>query len=53
LRLGIVGGQVHEHADAPHPLRLLCLRRQRPRRRTAEQRDEIAPSDLDCHVTLP
>ncbi len=35
--------QVHEHADAPHPLALLRPRRERPRRRAAEQRDELAP----------
>src|SRR5262249_32782240 len=33
-----------EHADAPHPLALLGLRRERPsRRRAAEKRDELAP----------
>ena len=41
--LRIVRGRVHEHADAPHPLALLRARRQRPRRRAAEQRDELAP----------
>src|SRR5262245_3343927 len=40
----IVRAQVHEHADAPHPLALLRPRRQRPPRRAAEQRDEFAPS---------
>jgi hypothetical protein len=34
---------MHKHADPPHPLALLCARRERPRRRTAEQRDELAP----------
>jgi hypothetical protein len=35
--------QRHEHADAPHALRLLRARRERPRRcRAAEQRDELA-----------
>ena len=34
------GGQ--KHADTPHPLGLLSPRRQRPRRRAAEQRDELA-----------
>src|SRR5215467_6873053 len=34
--------------------RLLRPRRQRPRhRRPAEKRDEVAPTDVDCHVTLP
>ena len=43
LRFGIVRGQVREHADAPHSLGLLRPRRERPRRRrTAEQRDELA-----------
>src|SRR5262249_52880606 len=31
-----------QHADAPRPLRLLRPRRERPRRRAAEQRDELA-----------
>ena len=44
LSLRIVRGLAHEHADAPHPLALLRTRRERPRgRRTAEQRDELAP----------
>jgi hypothetical protein len=45
LALRIIRGQVHEHADAPHPPRLLLrARRQRPRdRRAAEKRDEVAP----------
>src|SRR5262249_32048117 len=39
----IVPCEGHEHADAAHPLGLLCARRQRPRRRsTAKQRDELA-----------
>jgi hypothetical protein len=43
LCFGVVRGEVHEHADAPHALTLLCARRQRPsRRRAAEQRDELA-----------
>src|SRR5262249_29489032 len=32
-----------EHADAPHSLGLLRPRRERPRSRTAEQHDELAP----------
>jgi hypothetical protein len=32
----------HEHADAPHAVALLCACRQRPRRRAAEERDELA-----------
>jgi hypothetical protein len=36
-----------EHADAPHPLALLRLRRERPRRRcAAEQSDELAAFQL-------
>src|SRR5262249_37370269 len=43
LRLPIVRGNRHEHADAPHTLRLLCPRRERPQdRRAAKQRDEFA-----------
>src|SRR5262245_20974853 len=33
----------HQHADLPHPLGLLRARRERPRSRAAEQRDELAP----------
>src|SRR6516164_5806908 len=40
---GIVRGQVHEHSDPPHPLALVRARRERPRGRAAEQRDELAP----------
>src|SRR5262249_51823222 len=44
-RLGfrIVGSHIHEHADTPHPLGLLGAGREWPRRRAAEQRDELAP----------
>jgi hypothetical protein len=41
-----------EEPDHRHR-RLLRTRRERPRRCAAEQRDELASSDLDCHVTLP
>jgi hypothetical protein len=41
-----VGGNGHEDADASHPLALLRLRCERPRRRAAEQRDELAAFDL-------
>src|SRR5215831_11949625 len=34
----------NQHADAVHLLALLGARRQRPRRRAAEERDELAPS---------
>src|SRR5262245_64649830 len=41
---GRTSGHAHEHTDAPHPLRLLRARRERPRGcRAAEQRDELAP----------
>src|SRR5262249_5345754 len=39
-----VGGNGHEHTDAPHSLALLRAQRERPRRRTTEQRDELAAS---------
>ena len=53
LSFRIVRGQVHEHADAPHPLALLRARRERPRsRRAAEQRDELAPLHVD-HPASP
>src|SRR5262249_29385172 len=38
----IVSSQIDEHTDAPHPLGLLRARRERPRRRAAQQRDELA-----------
>src|SRR5262249_8577366 len=45
LTFRIILGVEHQHADASHALALLGARRQRPRRRrTAEQRDERAPS---------
>src|SRR6266849_6642566 len=43
LPFRIVGGQVHEHADAPHPRCLLSARRKWPRHRAADDRDEFAP----------
>ena len=39
----IVRGCRQQHADAPHALALLRPRRERQRRRAAEQRDELAP----------
>src|SRR6516165_7053081 len=33
----------HEHTDAPHAVALLRARHERPRRRAAEERDELAP----------
>src|SRR5262249_15408825 len=38
----IVRGCGEEHADAPHGLALLRSRRERPHRRAAEKRDELA-----------
>ena len=38
----VVFGVNHQHADAPHPVALLLARRERPRRRRADQRDELA-----------
>jgi hypothetical protein len=46
LRLGIILGCRHEHANAPHPLELLRPRRERPCRRAAEKRDDLAPSRM-------
>jgi hypothetical protein len=43
LSFRIVRYQIHEHADSPLTLaRLLRSRRERPRRRAAKQRDELA-----------
>src|SRR5262249_2339463 len=47
-----LGEWMHKH-DAPHSLRLLRARRQRPRcRRAAERCQEFSSSDVACHVTL-
>jgi len=43
LSFGVVGASVHEHADTPQTFSLLGARRNRPCRRAAEQRDELAP----------
>jgi hypothetical protein len=43
----------HEHTDPPYPLRLLRARRQRPRHRTAEQRDErAAPHSITSSAVI-
>jgi hypothetical protein len=47
LPLRIALGKWHQHADPPHTLRLLRVRRDRPcGRRAAEQGDEAAPFQL-------
>src|SRR5262249_6161337 len=46
LSFGIVIGLRHQHANPPHPARLLRERRERPRRRAAEQSDKVAPLQL-------
>src|SRR5262249_42437464 len=43
----IVRIRVHEHADAPHALALLRPRHSRPRRRAAEQHDDLASPHVD------
>ena len=45
LLLGIVSVARHEDADAPYAVALLRARRERPRSRAAEERDEIAPPE--------
>src|SRR5262249_40825534 len=42
LHLRIARAVGHQHADAPHSLWLLRARRERPRGRAAEKRDELA-----------
>src|SRR5262249_21380474 len=49
LLFGIVFVVRHEHADAPHPLALLRLRRERPSCRAAEERDRLATIDARDH----
>src|SRR5262249_21767714 len=51
LPLGIVRGDIREHADAPRAFDLLRARRQRPggRRAAAEERDELATPHLRGH----
>jgi hypothetical protein len=50
-RFRIVRSNIHERADAPHALALLCARRKRPRRRAAEKGDELAAFQ-DCLPSL-
>jgi hypothetical protein len=50
LRIGFIVR--HERADAAYPLWLLRARRERPRRRAAEQCDELAPSKANPHLPL-
>jgi len=54
LPFRIVRGSTHEHADAPHPLKLLRTRRQRPRNRSAaDERDERPTFQLTALHRLP
>jgi hypothetical protein len=51
LRFRIVLGDAHEHADTPHPVRLLRPRRERPSRCcTADERDELPPILTELHA---
>src|SRR6516165_4597029 len=43
LSYRIVSGPAHDHANPPHPLRLLRACRERPRDCTTEKRDELTP----------
>src|SRR5262249_40827907 len=49
LKHRIVRGAGQEDADPPHALALLRPRRERPRRRAAEQRNELAAFHLRGH----
>jgi hypothetical protein len=49
LCLRIVFIKRHQHTDAPHALGLLRTRRERPCRRAAEQRDELAAVQRRYH----
>src|SRR5262249_29610875 len=44
FRVRMVLGGSHQHADPPYSIGLLRACRQRPSRRAAEERDELAPS---------
>jgi hypothetical protein len=52
LHLGIMLGKCVQKHDPPHSLRLLRVRRERPRGRAADQRDEIAPSHAPLRSSL-
>jgi len=44
---------VHQHADAPHPFRLLPARRERPSSGSAAERDQqLPPSDGECMFAI-
>jgi hypothetical protein len=43
LKFGIIRACGQQHADPPRAIGLLRARRERPRCRTAEKRDELAP----------
>jgi hypothetical protein len=52
----IIRAKAHQHADAPHPFRLLRARRERPSRGSrsaAEKRDELAPFQRPMSPVLP
>jgi hypothetical protein len=51
LRIVIIAG--HEHADAPHAVALLRVRRERPSYCAAEPSDEFAPLKANAHLPLP
>src|SRR5262245_3613082 len=51
MPLGIVRGDIREHADASHLPRLLCAHSNRPRSRTAKQGDDVAPlQSIELHL---
>src|SRR4029078_3676363 len=43
LHFSVVGDGIHQHADAPNALGLLRVCRERPRSRTTDHRDVLAP----------
>src|SRR5262249_558891 len=50
---GIVLGERMQERHATCALALLRARRERPRRRAGKCDNELSPSNMDCHVTLP
>jgi hypothetical protein len=53
LRFLVALSKAHQHADPPHPVRLLRTRNKRPTSRTAEKRHELAPLHMTPNRRYP